>query len=186
MKQFPKIETERLVLSKLTSKDIPAIVAYASNKNISKTTQNIPHPYEEKDAIFWVNSANQGFLNKTQFTFAIRLKTYEFIGGIGLRVDNRNQKAEIGYWVAEDFWNKGYATEATGSVIKFAFEELNLNKVFATYLEKNISSKKVMIKCGMKEEAVLKEHIKKEDIFHTLIQYRLTKDEFESLKRVLQ
>lgn len=84
MEQFPTIETARLILSELHAADIPQIVACAANKNIASNTLNLPDPYSEKDAIYWINLANQGFKQKTQFIFAIRRKDpASFIGGIG-------------------------------------------------------------------------------------------------------
>ncbi len=183
MSKFPKLTTERLILSKVSSNDIPKIVEYAGNERVAETTLNIPHPYEEKDAIFWINSANQGFKNKTQFTFGIRLKTTnEFIGGIGIKVNDRFQRGALGYWIAEQFWNKGYTTEAVGAMLDFGFKELNLNKIYATHLVENVASGKVMIKNRMIKEGELKDHTKKGDSFRSVIQYRLTKEEFENIK----
>ena len=73
MDTFPKIETDRLILGELFVKDIPNIIAYAGNRKIAANTLNVPHPYGEKDAIFWMNSVNQGFEHKTQFSFGIRI-----------------------------------------------------------------------------------------------------------------
>ncbi|WP_240723694.1 GNAT family N-acetyltransferase [Flavobacterium sp. J27] len=181
MIEFPKINTNRLVLDKLTFHDIPKIVEYAGNKKIADKTLNIPHPYKEQDAIFWINSANQGFENKSQFTFGIKIKTSnEFMGGIGLKVDNKFNRAELGYWIAEKYWNLGYATEAVKAILNFGFTELNLNKIYATHLEENIASGKVMIKNGMVKEGELKEHTKKGKEYKNLIQYRLTFQEFKT------
>ena len=107
MQAFPQIKTDRLILGTVRYTDIPRIVEYAGNIKVAATTLNIPHPYEEKDAIFWINSINQGFEDKTQYTFGIRLKeTNEFIGGIGLKVNRQFDRAELGYWIAPPFWNK--------------------------------------------------------------------------------
>ncbi|BDS11431.1 GNAT family N-acetyltransferase [Aureispira anguillae] len=169
-------------MKQILSTDIPKIIEYASNKEISSNTLNIPYPYEEKDAIYWINSANQGFLNKTQFTFAIRLKsTDEFIGGIGLILNKRFDRAEFGYWIGKPFWKNGYATEALAALLKFGFKTLNLNKIYATHLIENPASGKVMLKNGMLKEATLIEHYKKGDEYRSVFQYRLTKKEFELL-----
>lgn len=179
MKGFPNLETERLQLAELTYTDIPAIVAHAGNKNISKHTQNIPYPYTENDAVLWIIATSEGFNKKQQYTFGIKLKeTGEFMGAIGLRLEARHNRAELGYWIAEPFWNRGFASEATNKVLKFGFEQLGLHKIFATHLDQNPASGKVMIKNGMIKEGVLKDHIYKGDKYHTLIQYRITKEEF--------
>ncbi len=181
MNKIPKIETNRLILQQITSNDIPKIIEYAGNKKVADMTLNIPHPYKEQDAVFWINSANEGLKNRTQYTFGIRIKTSnQFIGGIGLKVNNRFNRSELGYWVAEPFWNTGYTTEAVKAILKFGFEVLNLNKIFATHLTENIASGKVMIKNGMIKEGELKDHTKKGGLYQSLIQYRLTKIEFEN------
>ena len=98
MSEFPKIESERLFLTELKANDISEIVTFASNKKISDFTLNLPYPYSEKDAIYWINLANQGFINKTNIIFGIRLKdSNQFIGGIGLTIEKRFNRAEIGY-----------------------------------------------------------------------------------------
>ncbi len=181
MDKFPEIETNRLVLGRLSFNDIPKIIEYAGNEKVAETTLNIPHPYQEKDAIFWINSANKGFESKTQYTFGIRTKNEDkFIGGIGLKINNRFQRAELGYWIAEPFWNEGYASEAVKAVLKFGFTEIKLNKIYATHLVENPASGKVMIKNGMIKEGELKDHTKKGGLFRSLIQYRMTQKEFEN------
>ncbi len=180
MDEFPKIETERLFLGKLKAADIPAIVKHASNKNISDFTLNLPFPYNEKDAIYWINLANQGFKDGTNIIFGIKRKSdNQFIGGIGLTIARRFNRAEIGYWIAEPFWRKGYATEATKSIIKYGFGHLDLNKFTSSYLAKNPASGKVMEKSGMTKEGELKEHIRKASEYHDLIVFGLTKEQFE-------
>jgi RimJ/RimL family protein N-acetyltransferase len=178
--QLPKIETERLFLTELKAADIPHIVRYAANKSISDNTLHIPFPYSEKDAVYWIHLANQGLRNNTHFIFAIRLKTGdEFIGGIGLTIEQKFFRAEIGYWIAEPFWNQGYTTEATKAMIEFGFHDLGLNKITSSHFEHNPASGKVMVKCGMTKEGELKEHICKSSVFHTLVLYGLRKAEYK-------
>ena len=183
MGKFPVIESNRLRLRRITAADIPDIIKYANNPKISRTTLNVPFPYREKDAIGWINMANQGFEDQSRYIFAIALlSNNEFIGGIGLRVNGRFNHAELGFWIGEPFWNNGYVTEAAAEVLKFGFEEIGLHKIFATHLVDNPASGKVMIKNGMIKEGVLVDHIEKEGKYLTLIQYRLTKNEFYSFK----
>lgn len=180
MLNFPKLETNQLILSRILYTDIPVIVEYAGNVKIAEMTLNIPHPYQEEDAIFWINMANNGFKDKTQFTFGIRLKsTDEFIGGIGLKINNRFDRAELAYWVAEPFWNNGYASEAVSGILKFGFETLELNKIYATHIAENPASGRVMIKNKMILEGELKDHTKKEGQYKSIFQYRLTRNEYK-------
>ena len=154
MKEYPQIETDRLILGKLSASDIPKIVEYAGNIKIAQNTLNMPHPYEEKDAIFWINLANESFANKSAYVFGIRLKsTNEFMGGVGIRLTPRFNHADLGYWLGEPFWNNGYMTEAVKAVLEFGFITLDLHKIFATYLIENPASGKVMYNNGMIKEA---------------------------------
>lgn len=177
--QFPQLPTERLILRELTLNDVPTIVAYAGNKDVAKTALNIPHPYEEKDALFWIDMAQRGFEDKTQYIFGISLnETHEFVGGISLRVDSKYDRGELGYWIAKKYWNKGYATEAVGAVLRFGFERVGLHKVYASHYVENPASGKVMLKNGMIKEGELKDHVKKGNLYRSVVQYRLTKGEF--------
>mgnify|MGYP000539146346 CR=1 FL=1 len=179
MNQLPQIETERLMLNELKADDIRDIVKYASNKKISDYTLNLPHPYSEQDAIYWINLAHQGLKYGTNYIFAIRLKVdNQFVGGIGFTVEKRFNRAEIGYWIAEPFWRKGIATEATKSIIDFGFEKVGLNKLTSSHFAKNPASGKVMQNSGMIREGELKEHILKNTEYHDLIQYGITKKQF--------
>ena len=180
MQPFPEIETARLRLGELQPGDIPQIVKYAANPRIAAHTLNLPSPYTDKDAVFWINLANQGFQNGTHFIFAIRHKAgNEFIGGIGLTVEPRFNRAEVGYWLGEPFWNRGYVTEATQAIIRFGFGSLGLNKITSSHLAQNPASGRVMQKSGMTREGELKEHIRKDTAYHTLVLYGLTRSDYE-------
>ncbi len=180
MQPFPQIKTTRLLLTEPKAGDIPRIVQLAANPRVSDYTLNLPFPYAEKDAVYWLNLAQQGLKNGTHFIFAIRLKSENtFIGGIGLTLEPRFNRAEVGYWLGEPFWNQGYATEATKAIIGFGFHTLGLNKITSSYLAENPASGRVMQKCDMTREGELKEHICKGTTYHTLILYGLTKSDYQ-------
>ena len=105
------------------------------------------------------------------------------MGGIGLRINKRFNRAELGFWLGEPFWNNGYITEAAGAALSFGFEKLGLNKIYATHLPKNPASGKVMQKNGMIREGTLVDHIKKGDQYLSVIQYRLTRAEYKEINR---
>lgn len=153
---LPKIETERLILNQPGKRDLDKIVEILNNEVYSKNTINIPFPYTRESAVFWLHLAQNGIENKNQYIFAIRLKeNNEIIGGIDLGINKRFNNAELGYWLDEKYWNKGYTTEAVKSIIQFGFETLKLKRIFATHFDFNISSGKVLEKSGMKKEGFL-------------------------------
>ncbi|MCL1663807.1 GNAT family N-acetyltransferase [Elizabethkingia ursingii] len=167
-----KIETERLVLSLLKESDIPLITEYLQEKIISDNTSNIPHPYSESDAQAWIKMSDDALKSNTGYTFAIREKEGKIIGAIGLH-DRGDDKAELGYWIAVPFWNKGFATEAASAILNFGIKELKFHKIYATHFIHNPASGKIMEKIGMQKEAVLKDHIKKEGQYLDIQMYSL-------------
>jgi len=180
---FPTLTTERLRLRELSGDDIPQIVEHANNPKIAEMTLSIPYPYQEKDAKWWIDVAKKGFANKDHFIFAICPKsTNTFIGGIGLEIDTPPNSAELGFWIAEPFWNQGYMTEAVLKVLSFGFQERDLTEIQAIHFLNNAASGRVMQKCGMIKEGELKEHVKKGDEYKSVVKYRLTRAEFNGLE----
>ena len=105
------------------------------------------------------------------------------IGSIGLlfqgesRLSVGENEAEIGYWLGEDFWGKGYMTEAALQVIHYALEELSLTQLWASVYKENIASQRVIEKCGFRYHHTLEDFL-----FpligerHTSLVYTLQKD----------
>ena len=183
MATFYKLSSERLVFSVPEVKDIPLLLEYAKNPVISRNLLTFPYPYHERDAIWWINSANEGHQSGNEFIFAIRDKeTESFMGGIGLHLDKSNNQAEVGYWLGEPHWGKGYATEGTREMVRFGFETLGLNRITSSHYEYNPASGKVIEKSGLLKEGVRKEHIKKEDGYYDLHIYGLTRSQYEAQK----
>ena len=176
---FPTLTSNRLILRKMLVSDIQSLIENVNNPKISNQIINIPYPYSEEDAIFRLNFIYQAFKSKERYIFAINEKNNnEVIGEIGIHLDISNNKAEVGYWIAENHWNKGYASEALELILKFGFEQLKLNKIIATHYIDNVSSEKVLIKNGMIKEGQLSEHYKINDKYLTVNQYRLTQTEY--------
>jgi RimJ/RimL family protein N-acetyltransferase len=182
MKAFPELITKRLKLRRIQLNDVASLLKYVNNKKISDQILNIPFPYGEEDAIYRLNFIFQGFKNNERYVFAITFKdNNELIGEIGLHIDKINNNAQFGYWVAEPFWSKGIATEATAAILQFGFENLGLNKIYATHYPDNQASGKVMLKNKMIKEAELKDQYKINNDYRSVIQYRLTKQEYEKI-----
>lgn len=180
MQTFPTLTTERLVLSQPNVSDLEEVVLHMnSTSEISENTLTLPFPYREENAHFWFKMAEDGFANKDAFIFGIREKeNLKLIGAIGLHIDLGNNKAEVGYWLGKSFWNKGYVSEALQRILKFGFEELNLNKVYASHFPHNPASGKVLEKNGFTFEGTMKQEILKNEKYLDLNKYGFLKEEF--------
>ena len=78
-------------------------------------------------------------------------------------MDDENKNGEIGFWVAKNYWNKGYMTEAIKIMINYIFKELKYHRVFAHFHELNKAVERILIKAGCEEEGELKEALKSEE-----------------------
>ena len=179
--QFPYFLTPRLLLRAFALPDMPRLVALAGNYEVARNMLNIPHPYSEEDARRWVQLTQENFAQQTGYAFALELRaTGEFIGGVGLTVARLFDRAEVGYWLGQPYWGQGLASEALGAVLQFGFEGLKLNKIYATHIPGNPASGRVMLKNGMVQEGWLAQHTKRDGHYHDLLQYRLTRAEYEA------
>ena len=112
--------------------------------------------------------------------WAIADKNDEYLGTISLKeIDLGNGKAEYAIVLRKKAQGKGYGAEATNELLKKAFEEIKLHKVYLTVLEENTIAIRMYEKCGFVHEGTLKEHLYKDGIFHDWRLYGILKNEFE-------
>ena len=134
MTTFPEIEGARLILNQLQLGDIDQITKYCQNPNVSKFLVNMPSSYTKADAEWWIKNSWEKFKLGSQYTFAIRRKDDScLVGGIGLILSSIHQNINIGYWLGEEHWNKGYMSEALNLAIEFAITNLKVHKVYASH-----------------------------------------------------
>ncbi|WP_175989252.1 GNAT family N-acetyltransferase [Bacillus sp. Marseille-Q1617] len=177
---FKSLTTNRLQLRPFTKSDAPDIQKLASNKEVAGII-GLPQPYLLQHAIDWIDIQPALFENGTEYPLAITLKeTDELIGTITLRVDKKNQKGELGYWIGQPYWGRGLATEAVKKMMNFGIEDLGLNKIFASALSKNTGSIAVLQKAGLKREGVLKEDRLFSGHFEDIDIYGIVKKDYES------
>jgi len=143
----PVIVTARLVLRPLRPSDAPDMVAGAGDLDVSRMLARVPHPYTEDDASTVIATSAANAIGRRGIVLAITLAG-RLIGQIGLTgIHWRNG---VGYWLARPHWGKGYATEAVGAVVAYAFEELHLPFVRAGVFADNPASLHVLAKLGFR------------------------------------
>ncbi|RHW43314.1 N-acetyltransferase [Neobacillus notoginsengisoli] len=166
--------TKRLHLRLFQTSDAPAATKLCNNYNLFKHTLHLPYPYSIEDALTWIARQLENFNADKSYEFAMTNKeTGELVGAIALTNNQRFQHGEIAYWVGEEYWGLGYATEAAQAIIQFAFNEKQYHKVFARCFSSNPASGRVLQKLGMEKEGLLKDHVRKEGRFKDLVYYGL-------------
>ena len=160
--------------------DIPEIVRLLSDPAIAQMTLNVPYPYDEDDARQWLAFQEKERRAGTGYTFAIALRDDDLmVGAIDIRPNARHKKAEIGYWIGKPYWGRGYATEAARAIIRYGFETLEMNRIYALHFTGNPASGRVMQKAGMQFEGVLREDVKKGDVFQDHAIYAILRKDWE-------
>jgi ribosomal-protein-alanine N-acetyltransferase len=182
MTEHPVLETERLLLRPFTMADAPEVQRLAGDRDIASTTFYIPHPYEDGMAEEWITAYQKRFDRGEQVRFAItNRKGRHLIGAIDLwAINEQHERAEIGYWIGKPYWNQGYCTEAADAVIKYGFEILRLNRIYATHINRNPASGRVMQKIGMKHEGHLRQHAKKWGNYEDIETYGILRSEYRT------
>ena len=154
----PTLRTARLVLRPFTLADAPRVQQLAGAREVALNTLMIPHPYPDGAAEEWIRS-HEAKLAEGAINFAI--DDGALVGAIALTVKRDDEVAEIGYWLGVPFWGRGYTTEAAAEVVRYGFEELNLNKIYAAYFVRNPASGAILRKLGMRYEGTLRQQHKK-------------------------
>lgn len=135
----------------------------------------VSEDYEKK----WVHDAIFSAGNSIKLAVCLN-ETEEHIGNVYLdSIDSFNQSAMFSLMIGnKDYWSKGFGTEMTILVLRYAFFDLNLNRVYSYQLSSNSASIRVHKKCGFKDEGVLRQAVFKNGKFCDLNLMSILKYEF--------
>ena len=179
----PTLSTERLLLRPFVLADATIVQQLAGDREVADTTRLIPHPYPDGLAESWISSLNPRYEKGEGVSFGITLKDGTLIGSIGLLLNLVDHHGELGYWLGKAWWNQGICTEAAAAVLGYAFETLELERVFANYFARNPASGRVMAKLGMKQEGILRRHRCKWGQYEDLIVCGILRSEHQGLSK---
>lgn len=178
---FPELETERLILRKITLEDAHDMHVYGSNPEVTKYVTWNTHQSIE-DTKEFLSFALSQYEQKELAPWGIEWKgTGKLIGTIdfvGWKIPHRG--AEIGYVLSQDWWGQGIATEAAKEVIKFGFMHMDLVRIQARCFVENAGSERVMQKAGMTYEGVIRKGMYAKGRHHDLKMYSILRDEYFS------
>ncbi len=145
------LETKRLLLRPWEAGDAESLFEYAKSPDVGPIAGWPPHRSveESRDVIRNVFSGREAY--------AICLKTDgKAIGAIELKLNGhtdmtaRDDECELGYWLGKPFWGRGIVPEAARELLRRAFEDLGMARVWVGYYEGNDKSKRVQEKCGFR------------------------------------
>ena len=181
---LPVLETERLVLRPYGIDDAPRVQQMCGDWAIASTTLALPHPYPNGAAEQWISTHAESFRQGTEVTLAVTLKpTGKVIGSIGLSVNNKHKRGELGYMIAKEHWNRGCCTEAAHTMLSYGFGVLDLNRIQAMHFPRNPASGRVMQKLGMTREGLLRQYVCNRGAIEDLVLFSIVRREYEAAGR---
>lgn len=151
---LPVLSTPRLILRPFRASDAARVSELAGAAGIAETTLNIPHPYRLEMAEPWIATHEEAFRQGRLVVLAITCRESEgaLVGTISLSLTPEHDRGELGYWIGESFWGRGYCTEAAREMIRYGFQELGLFRIGSHHMVRNPASGRVMQKIGMRFE----------------------------------
>ncbi|MGM9550671.1 MAG: GNAT family N-acetyltransferase [Clostridia bacterium] len=143
------LETKRLILRPWENADAEELYKYAKDPDVGPIAGWQVHTSVENS-----REIIETVLSK-EGTFAVVLKeTMLPVGSIGImfnvNIPTKEGEGEIGYWIGKPYWGQGLIPEAAQEIIRYCFEELNLNLIWCGYYDGNEKSRRAQEKCGFK------------------------------------
>ena len=135
-------------------------------------SDRLPNPYTKKDAEEWLKTVSEN----EAVTGIYRAIVYDrkLIGSIS--VEKKDDDAEIGYMILNEYTNKGIATEAVKQICSIAFKALSIEQITANIFQPNIASIRVLLKNGFKYKGTIPNAVIKDGNVSDLLIYVLTKE----------
>ena len=140
----PVLVTERMVMRAPCEGDVTQLVELADNRHVAEMLARMPHPYGEAEARAFLAMTRS---RRAGIAYALTLAgTDTFVGCAGLNMTDRG--LELGYWIGEPYWKRGYATEAAHALVDLAFQRTSTQVLQASTRVINPASRRVIHKCG--------------------------------------
>ena len=181
------LETERLLLRKCEIDDYKDSYKYCcSDPELARLQAFDVHENDQVTKRSFTEKANRYLVDPSFYEWAIiRKEDNQFMGEIVLVHYNEEYNAmETGYHLGKAFRGKGYMQEALSEILRFAFENLNLDQVYALILNDNYGSQKVVKSNNLEYSRTIENY--KDDVYEGPIdKYKMTKEKYFELKNIL-
>ncbi|MQR94574.1 GNAT family N-acetyltransferase [Fictibacillus phosphorivorans] len=178
MIEHPMIETDRLILRKVTLDDAKEMFDYLSDSEVVKHMGIAPYQTVEAvhEEVEWYHSILK---EQTGIRWGITLKNSDkVIGSCGfLNRNGKHFRTEVGFELNKEYWGKGVAREALEAVVTFGFKHMKLERIEALIEPGNISSQNLVEKIGFVKEGLLRHYEYTCGKFDDLFIYSLLKSD---------
>lgn len=174
---FPQLETENLLLRRITSDDSDALFEIFSDDEVTRYYDL--YSYNHVDEIHQLIAFfDESFAVERSIRWGIAQKTDNRLIGTCGYVWLREFRGEIGYELNQTHWRQGIMSEALPAILHFGYERLRLNRIEALVMTGNNASASLLHSLGFCEEGVLREHDFFKENFHDMRCFSLLRREF--------
>jgi len=174
---------DRIALRDYRSSDLDSIRQWVNDPEITNTLSDVfLYPHSKNESETFLNMIMEGKSSTKSFVIAEK-DSLEYIGQIDLfKLDWKNRFALLAIVIGrKEYHGKGYGSEAIRVLQKFAFEELNLNRIELDVYDYNVRAYKCYLKCGFKEEGRMRQKLFRNGRFRDVIKMAILKEEYEEL-----
>lgn len=180
--KIPVIETKNLILRPLMTSDANDLFEFTSDPEVVKLTGMFKLQYNLQETVNYIEKVSENYKKKLSVVWAVLHKPTKKVIGIFsiFSYIPPHSKAEIGGAGSRIFWNQGLGTEAAQAMISFGFEQMKLNRIQATCDPRNIVSKRLIEKVGMKYEGCLRQYYYLQNTFCDRYIYSIIKDDIKN------
>ena len=150
------INTRRLVLRRLRPEDAEPIFALCNNWEVMRWLSAPPWPYTRADAERFIRKTLPSAGADAEVALAI-VRDGALIGVVGVRMQpsshlQRGAGPNIGYWIGQPYWGKGYMTEALAGIVEHVFATLPHDAIYCGAFAHNVASLRVQEKVGFQRD----------------------------------
>lgn len=182
---FQELLTPRLLLRRLRLTDAPDFFhRLGGSETVTEHMLWVPHR-DLSESVASVQKTLAHYEAGSCYRWAIALRDTDTLIGIIdlLALDPEADSCSFAYMLGQEFWGRGYGTEALTAVLRFAFSQLTVQAVIADHFAENPTSGAVMRKAGMAYSRTIPGKYRKNGILHDAHEYRITRDEWEQHTR---
>ena len=179
---MPTLEADRLYLRPLHTMDAEDMFDYARRPEVTEYLLWSEHENIEftRDYLHYIG--RRYALGDFYDWAIVERESKRMIGTCGFtKIDAKNDVAEIGYVLNPDFHRRGYGSEAVRRILKFGFEELNLNRIEARFMQGNEASLALMMSVGMTFEGYMRDLLLVKKSYRTIGFSSILRSEYEKI-----
>jgi RimJ/RimL family protein N-acetyltransferase len=168
MKKILELKSERLNMRTLSPDDVDLVLEWANDTEVVKNFSFFQTDATRERILGYIN---EKYESEADLLFAIFTAEGDYIGNAGLHeIDHVNDTARLGIIIGKrQFWNRGYAQEAIGLLLEYAFDAGGIHKVYVNFFSTNTRTLRLCEKLGFQREGLLRGEYKLQGRYQDLV-----------------